>query len=131
MMTQIFDYVTLVTLFCPFVILFISYFVLKKLRMKQEYVIGFSADITTLLLFLSVPYIVQRAWDYSAYIIVIIVAIVVALIFTFVDWRTEKEIEVPKLMKKIWRVYFVALLAAYIIVAITAIITYVITTMNI
>ena len=130
-MSQILDYVWVAILFCPILVLIISYFVLKKLRMKQVYVIGFSADITTLLLFLSVPFIVQQAWSFSVYIIVIIIAIIVALIFTFIDWRTKKEIEVPKLMKKIWRVYFVGLLATYIIVATAAIIKYVITTMKI
>ena len=122
---EVWKVIQTVLLFCPFIVLFISYFVLKKLKMKQEYVVGFSADITTLLLFNSVPFIINATWDYSVYIIVIIVAIVIALILTFIDWRTKKEIDVPKLMKKIWRVYFVGLLSVYVIVGIAGIVTYV------
>ena len=35
---------------------------------------------------------------------------------------TKKEIEIPTLMRKIWRVYFVMLMITYIIVGVTAII---------
>ena len=115
-----------VILFCPFVVLIVSYFVLKKLKMKQQYAIGFSADLTTILLFVSVPFIVDFVWQYTSYILVIIIAIIVALVFTFIDWRTKKEIEVLKLIKKTWRVYFVSLSAAYIVIVIAAIITFII-----
>lgn len=88
--------------------------------MKQQYVFGFSADITTLLLFIAVPYLVEEVWQYSIYIIVIIVAIIIALVMTFVEWRTKKEIEVPKLMRKVWRIYFVILTTMYVAVIIAA-----------
>ena len=94
--------------------------------MKQQYAIGFSADLTTILLFVSVPFIVDFVWQYTSYILVIIIAIIVALVFTFIDWRTKKEIEVLKLIKKTWRVYFVSLSAAYIVIVIAAIITFII-----
>ncbi|MER2000474.1 MAG: DUF3397 family protein [Lysinibacillus sp.] len=114
----------LLVLFCPFLVLIIGYYLLKKLKMKQQYAVGFSADVTTLLLFIAIPYIVQAVWQYSIYILIIIVAIIIAIIFTFIDWRTKKEIEVLKLMRKIWRIYFAVLMGVYIVVIIAAIITF-------
>ena len=127
-MTQVFEYLQMILLFCPFLVLFISYFLLKRLKMKQVYAVGFSADLTTLLLFCSVPFIIQVTWDYSVNIIVVILAIVLALILTFIEWRTKKEIEVPKLFRKIWRVYFVSLIAIYVVVVIAALVQFLLTT---
>jgi hypothetical protein len=114
----------LLLLFCPFLVLIIGYYILKKIKMKQQYAVGLSADVTTLLLFIAIPYIVQAVWQYSVYILIVIVAIVMAIIFTFIDWRTKKEIEVPTLMRKIWRIYFVVLMGGYIVVIVAAIITF-------
>ena len=111
-----------VVMYSPIVVLCLFYFILKKMKLKQRYAVGFSADITTLLLILAVPYIVQTMWNVNIYIIIIIVAIVLGLILTFIEWRTKKEIEIPTLMRKIWRVYFVMLMITYIIVGVTAII---------
>lgn len=111
-----------VVMYSPIVVLCLFYFILKKMKLKQRYAVGFSADITTLLLILAVPYIVQTMWNVNIYIIIIIIAIVLGLILTFIEWRTKKEIEIPTLMRKIWRVYFVMLMITYIIVGVTAII---------
>ena len=50
------------------------------------------------------------------FIPVILVAVVLATIFTYVDWRTKKEIEVMPLLKKLWRVYFILLGTLYFVV---------------
>lgn len=125
-MTDILEILKYFVLFCPFIVLIVSYFILKKLKMKQQYAVGFSADVTTLLLFFTVSFIVDVVWDYQIYIILIIAAIIIAIIFTFVEWRTKKEIEVPNLMRKIWRIYFVVLMFLYVVVSITAIIVFII-----
>lgn len=124
-MTEVLEVLKMILLFCPFLVLIISYFILKRIKMKQQYVVGFSADLTTLLLFIAIPYVVEVVWQYSIYIIVIIVAILIALVITFIEWRTKKEIKLPNLMRKFWRVYFVALMALYVVVIVAALIKFV------
>jgi len=45
-----------------------------------------------------------------------------AMIFTYIDWRTKKEIEVKSLLKKIWRFQFLVLSTAYIVICIVGVI---------
>ena len=86
------------------------------LRLDKHTAIGYSADVTTGLLFLAVPIAIRNLWEVSIFIPVFVVAIVVAMIFTYIDWRTKKEMEVKPLLKKIWRVYFILLGITYFLV---------------
>ncbi|ACA39029.1 conserved hypothetical protein [Lysinibacillus sphaericus C3-41] len=45
-----------------------------------------------------------------------------AMIFTYIDWRTKKEIEVKPLLKKIWRFLFLLLSTAYAVICIIGVI---------
>ena len=83
--------------------------------MKKKYAFGFGADVTTFILFFSVPLAIHSIWGTSLFLPVIIIALLIALGFTYVDWRTKKEIEVPVLLKKIWRVYFILLSVMYLV----------------
>ena len=86
----------------------------RKLRIKKKYAFGFGADVTTFILFFSVPLVIHSIWEVSLFLLIIIVALLIALGFTYVDWRTKKEIDVPVLFKKIWRVYFILLSVMYL-----------------
>ena len=86
----------------------------RKLRIKKTYAFGFGADVTTFILFFSVPLAIHSIWEVSLFLLIIIVALLIALGFTYVDWRTKKEIDVPVLLKKIWRVYFILLSVMYL-----------------
>ena len=70
--------------------------------------------MTTFILFFSVPLVIHSIWEVSLFLLIIIVALLIALGFTYVDWRTKKEIDVPVLFKKIWRVYFILLSVMYL-----------------
>ena len=86
----------------------------RKLRIKKTYAFGFGADVTTFILFFSVPLAIHSIWGASLFLPIIIIALLIALGFTYVDWRTKKEIDVPVLLKKIWRVYFILLSVLYL-----------------
>ena len=70
--------------------------------------------MTTFILFFSVPLAIHSVWGEFLFLPIIIVALLIALAFTYVDWRTKKEIDVPVLLKKIWRVYFIVLSIMYL-----------------
>ena len=103
-----------IILFCPLIALLSIFIICRKLCIQKKYAFGFGADVTTFILFLSVPLAIHSIWEVSLFVPIIIIALLIALGFTYVDWRTKKEIDVPILLKKIWRVYFILLSVMYL-----------------
>ena len=103
-------------LLCPIIAFVLTLIVCRMLRLDKHKAIGYSADVTTGLLFLAVPIAIRNLWEVSIFIPLFVTAIVVAMIFTYIDWRTKKEIEVKPLLKKVWRVYFILLGITYFLV---------------
>lgn len=103
-----------IILFCPLIALLLTYIICRKMRIKKKYAFGFAADVTAFILFFSVPLAFKSIWGVSFAAYIIIFALLIALGFTFIDWRTKKEIDVPLLLKKIWRIYFILLSILYI-----------------
>ena len=103
-----------VILICPLVALMLTFIICRKMRIKKIYAVGFAADVTTFILFFSVPLAFYSIWEKSLFLSIVIVALLIAISFTYIDWRTKKEIDVPILLKKVWRVYFILLSAMYL-----------------
>ncbi|WP_332647956.1 DUF3397 domain-containing protein [Lysinibacillus sp. 54212] len=112
-MKEIFQVTGAILLVFPLIALVLTYFICNKLRLTRAQSFGFAADITTLLLFFSVPIAIKSIWDLSLFIPIIIISMMIAIFITYVDWRTKKEIHVPFLFKKIWRIYFILLSTLY------------------
>lgn len=110
----------------PIAILFALFFIFSKLKMKKVYAFGFAADLTTFLLFVSVPLIVKSIWGINIFIWLIIAAIVLAMVYTYIEWRKSKEIYIPQVLKRIWRMYFILLLGLYIVLLIVGMVVYII-----
>ena len=111
-----------IIIICPLIALFITYFICRKMRLNSTKAFGFAADVATFLLFFSVPMAVASIWKVSIVIPLIIMAIFIAITFTYIDWRTKKEIEVKSLLRKIWRFQFLVLSTAYIVICIVGVI---------
>ena len=94
----------------------IVYFISRRRGKSKIESVGLSSDMTTMILFFSVPLSIFSIWGKNYHVLVFIIAIIVAIIFTFLDWRTKKEIHIPPLFKKIWRTYFVLLMMAYLLI---------------
>ena len=103
-------------LLCPIIAFVLTLIVCRMLRLDKHKAIGYSADVTTGLLFFAVPIAIRNLWGVSIFIPLFVSAFVVAIIFTYIDWRTKKEIEVKPLLKKVWRVYFILLGITYFLV---------------
>lgn len=93
-----------------------TFFICKKLRISRAKRFGYAADLTTFVLFFSVTLSISSLWNMNLSMIVFVIALIIAMIFTYLEWRTKKEIEVPSLLKKIWRVLFIYLTISYIVV---------------
>ena len=111
-----------IIIFCPVLIFLIVFYIGRKIKIKGMHAFGAASDITTFFLFFSVPLAIGVVWQVNVGMILVIAAIVMAMIFTYLDWRTKKEIEVRALLRKIWRFLFLLLSAAYIIVCVAGVI---------
>lgn len=102
----------------PFVITFI----LSKRRREVSKAFGKAADVTTFFLLFSIPLMVEGIWTISIVWIMLVILILIGILFTFIDWRTKKEIEIFPLLKKIWRIYFILLSFSFILIWIVGLI---------
>ncbi len=100
----------------------LSFLIFRKMRMKKRYALGFSADITVFVLFFSVLIALYSVWGNTYISFLLGIMLCVGLIVTFLDWRTKNEIDVPLLLKRIWRLYFLLLSALYVIVCMVGLI---------
>lgn len=106
-----------ILIFAPFLV-FLLLMVLSRKKLKRR-AIGFSADLTTFLLFVSVPVSVEALWGVSITFAVSVAAILIAIILLVLEWKKSKEIEVLKYIRKTWRLYFLLLSAGYILICVT------------
>lgn len=106
----------------PIILFFITYAICRKRKKDNVKSFGYAADTTTFILFFSVPLSITSLWGMNYHIFVFIIAIFIAIIFTYIDWRTKKEIEIMPLLKKTWRLYFILLTIAYLVIWIVGII---------
>ncbi len=100
-----------VFLYVPFLLFILLY--LLSLKRKKRKALGFASDITTLLLFFSVPASVEFLWNYSISGIIYFIVLVLAIILLVYEWKTTKEIEIIPFFRKLWRTYFLLLAALY------------------
>ncbi|KFL44237.1 hypothetical protein CH76_00030 [Lysinibacillus sp. BF-4] len=90
------------------------FIVLVVLSKKVKFItVGRAADITTVFLMVSVPLALQALTGVQLGYALFSLLIIIAIYNTFRVWRSEKDIEIIKLMRKTWRIYFVILTVLY------------------
>lgn len=99
----------------PIIAFILTLVICRKFKFNKYKAIGLASDVTTVILLFSVPIAVHSLWGQSIWILMLVVLLIIAIIFTYLDWRTKKEIEVQPLLKKIWRVYFLLLGITYFV----------------
>ncbi|MCM3386655.1 DUF3397 family protein [Ureibacillus chungkukjangi] len=119
---MLFHYLVSIIIFFPIILFIITYFLGRKGKKSRVKSFGLASDVTTVVLFFSVPLSISSLWEKNYNIIILIIAIVIAMIFTYIDWRTKKEIEVLRLIKKTWRLYFILLTIAFVVIWIVGLI---------
>jgi len=111
-----------VIIFCPVLLFVIVYAVSRKVNIRGTHAFGAASDVTTFWLFFSVPLAIGALWGVNVGALLVMLAIVLAIVFTYVDWRTKKEIEVKPLLRKIWRFLFLVLSTAYLLICLVGMI---------
>ncbi|TKI71408.1 DUF3397 domain-containing protein [Lysinibacillus mangiferihumi] len=121
-MKDILHIVISVIIFCPVLLFVIVYAVSRKVNIRGTHAFGAASDVTTFCLFFSVPLAIGALWKVNVGALLVMLAIVLAMVFTYVDWRTKKEIEVRPLLRKIWRFLFLVLSTAYLLICLVGMI---------
>lgn len=111
-----------VIIFCPILLFVIVYLIGRKVKIRGTHAFGAASDVTTFCLFFSVPLAIGVLWCVNVGVLLVMLALTMAMIFTYIDWRTKKEIEVKPLLKKIWRFQFLVLSTAYVVICVVGII---------
>ncbi|MGE7111001.1 DUF3397 domain-containing protein [Lysinibacillus sp. NPDC047702] len=111
-----------VIIFCPILLFMIVYLISRKVKIRGTHAFGAASDVTTFCLFFSVPLAIGVLWSVNVGVLLVMLALTMAMIFTYIDWRTKKEIEVKPLLKKIWRFQFLMLSTAYVVICVVGII---------
>lgn len=100
----------------PIFMFIVVYIISLKLTKKTSRAFGHAADITTLLLFMSVPVAIKSLFQIQLMGVVLSFAIITSVLLTILEWKSKKEIELIPLLRKIWRFLFLVLSFAYFIV---------------
>ncbi|MDN7241346.1 DUF3397 family protein [Planococcus sp. N028] len=113
-MMLILQTVATVFIFAPFLAFFLIYIAARKPLKRRAFLVA--ADLTTLVLFVAVPVLIYAIWSYEASALVCFVAIIIAIVFLVIEWKNEKELKVRVYIRKTWRLYFVVLAFAYLMI---------------
>lgn len=99
----------------PFLITIIFLVVMRKMGKAPATVIGKAADFTTPFLFLSVYITSITVFGEGTGFYISAIAIFIAIILAVVERLKEKEFQIGRVMQKTWRLYFLLLSFAYVI----------------
>ena len=100
----------------PIVIFLVIFLITVKVSGKRARAFGYAADVTTILLFFAVPVAIRSLFAIETMGIILGIALIMSVMFTVIEWKSTKEIELLPLLRKIWRFLFLVLSVTYLIV---------------
>ena len=99
----------------PFIWSFLILVIYKRRGIAPSSVLGPTADMTTPFLFMSVYIIAKTAFGDGVGFYIALIAIIIMIIYTIYEKMNVKELRIIRLLRKVWRLYFLILAVAYII----------------
>ncbi len=67
-------------------------------------------------------YRIQTVFGQGIWVYIVGIAIIIAIVYAFIERSKVKEFQIVRLLRKTWRFYFLVLLAAYVILLITGVV---------
>lgn len=114
----------------PFIWMFLILVIYKRRGISPASVLGLAADLTTPLLFLSVYVISHTIFGNGSGTYIVIIAIIIMIIFSIYEKKNVKDLSIIRLLRKVWRLYFLILVTAYFTLLVIGIIVKVISYAN-
>lgn len=115
MVNGLLSIITGIIVLFPFLITITFLVVMRKMGKAPAAVIGKAADFTTPFLFLSVYITSRTVFGEGTGFYLSAIAIFIAISFAVVERVKEKEFQISRVMQKTWRLYFLLLSFAYVI----------------
>lgn len=105
----------------PFLITIIYLVVIRRMGKAPAAVIGKAADFTTPFLFLSVYITSLSVFGKGTGFYITSIAILIAMLSAVVERLREKEFQIGRVLQRTWRLYFLLLSLAYLILLVVGI----------
>ncbi|EPD52890.1 DUF3397 domain-containing protein [Paenisporosarcina sp. FSL H8-0542] len=115
-MTNIIQAMVSFLIVMPLFMFIVVYIISLKLTKKMSRAFGHAADITTFLLFMSIPVALKSLFHIETMGIIVGLALITSVLLTILEWKSKKEIELLTLLRKIWRILFLVLSFSYFII---------------
>lgn len=106
----------------PFIIMIMLFFIYRRRGKAPALVIGRVSDLTTPFLLASVFIIAQTVFKQEVGIYLLMILLVLAMIFTVLEWKRVKDFKVKRLLSKIWRRFFIVLAFVYVVLLATGVV---------
>lgn len=87
----------------------------KQISGNHRRSVNLAIDFSTLLLVLSVHFLIITIWGKSFLWLILLVLLGLAAIFVLIHWKYKEEIVLPKVFKGFWRFNFLLFFSAYVI----------------
>ncbi|WP_210363720.1 DUF3397 domain-containing protein [Bacillus sp. REN3] len=87
----------------------------KQLTGNHRRSVSLAIDFSTILLVLSVHFLIFTIWNKSFLWLIVLVLLTIAALFVLIHWKLKGEIVLPKVFKGYWRFNFLLFFSAYII----------------
>ncbi|WP_423409952.1 DUF3397 domain-containing protein [Heyndrickxia sp. MSNUG] len=104
---------TLITV--PMVGYLAVFIISKQISGNHRRSVNLAIDFSTLLLVLSVHFLIITIWGKSFLWLILLVLFGLAAIFVLIHWKYKEEIVLPKVFKGFWRFNFLLFFSAYVI----------------
>lgn len=121
MMNGILSIVTGIIVLFPFLVTVVFLVAMRKMGKAPAAVIGKAADWTTPFLFLSIYITSLTIFGRGTGFYIIGIAILIAIILAILERIKEKEFQITRFLQKTWRVYFLMLSLAYVLLIMTGV----------
>ena len=99
----------------PFIIMILFLVINRRLGKSPSILIGRAADVTTPFLFLSVYVISHTTFGDGVGFYITIVALIITIIYAVIERKRVKEFRIMRLLRKVWRLLFIVLAIAYLV----------------
>ena len=110
---------TIITL--PIIGYLIVFICTKQLTKNHRKAVHFAMNCVTLLVILSVHFIIQTIWEVSLLWGIMMLMLLLAMVVVIVHHKQKGEIHIPRVLKSIWRLNGLIFIIIYCILVITGI----------
>ncbi|WP_408010882.1 DUF3397 domain-containing protein [Pseudalkalibacillus sp. A8] len=102
----------------PLLAWIIVYWLTRKITRHKKRSFLFATDVTTFFLIVSVMFALYTIWGNAFLWPIIIIILLMIIGITFIYWKQDKDIGLPKIIKTAWRLNFLLFSSGYLVLCV-------------